>query len=153
MAREWQPRRPMAGFRQDLRFTYRTLLKSKGFTIVAVLALALGIGGTTVMYSAVDGILLRPLPYPDSERLVRLWEIWKNGGFGSSAYPNLLDWRAQSKTLTQLAGMTNRDYTLARNGEAERIPGLRVTGDFFNVLGAKPLLGRTFTDESFKSGD
>src|SRR5262249_33294787 len=137
VAQEWQFVARMAGFRQDLRFTYRTLVKSKGFTVVAVLALALGIGGTTVMYSAVDGILLRPLPYPRSDRLVRVWETWKNG-FGTASYPNLVDWRAQSKTLEQLTGMSSGDYTLARGGEAERVKGLRVTGDFFGLLGAQP---------------
>src|SRR5262249_13790393 len=120
--------------------------------IVAVLALALGIGGTTVMYSAVDGILLRPLPYPQSDRLVRLWESWKNGT-GSVSYPHLLDWRAQSKTLEQLTGMTAGDYTLARGGERERIKGTRVTGDFFSLLGAQAVLGRTLSAESFHAGN
>src|SRR5262249_44613018 len=128
----------MAGFRQDLRFTYRTLIKSKGFTIVSVLALALGIGGTTVMYSAVDGVLLRPLPYPQSDRLVRLWESRKNGT-GSTSYLNLVDWRAQSKTIEELSGITYGNFTLARGGEAERVPGVRVTGDFFSLLGGKPV--------------
>ena len=73
----------LSHFGQDLRFAARLLFKSKGFTLVAVLALALGIGGTTVMYSAVDGVLMRPLPYPEAPRLVRLWERWGNGGTGS----------------------------------------------------------------------
>src|SRR5438270_5015011 len=104
----------MSSFLQDLRFAARLLCKSKGITLVAVLALALGIGGTTVMYSAVDGVLLRPLPYPEAPRLVRLWERWGNGGSGSVSWPNLQDWRARSRTLELISGMSTDNLTLVR---------------------------------------
>jgi putative ABC transport system permease protein len=143
----------MTGFQQDLRFAGRLLLRAKGFTLVAVAALALGIGSTTAMYSAVDGILLRPLPYPEADRLVRLWETWGAGGTGSVSLPNLQDWRAQSKTLELLCGMTMGDYTLVRDGRGERVAGARVTGDFFKLLGAQPALGRGFSAEAFVHGN
>jgi putative ABC transport system permease protein len=143
----------MTGFLQDLRFTSRMLWKHKAFTAVAVAALALGIGGTTVMYSAGDGVLMRPLPYPDADRLVRLWELWGNGGSGSVSWQNLQDWRAQSRTLERLSGIAMGDYTLVKDGQAERIPGARVTGDFFALLGARPALGRTFSADGFVRGD
>lgn len=82
----------MSSFWQDLRFAARLLIKARGFAAVAVLALALGIGGTTVMSSAVDGVLLRPLPYPEAPRLVRIWERWGQGGYGSVSWPNVQDW-------------------------------------------------------------
>jgi len=142
----------MIGLGQDLRFTARTLLKSKAFTLVAVLALALGIGGTTVMYSAVNGVLLGELPYPQPDRLVRLWAKSGNGGTGSVSWQDFLDWKAQSKSVELMAGFSQGDYTLAHAGQAERIPGSRVTADFFALLGARPILGRAFGAEAFVHG-
>jgi len=138
---------------QDLRFAARLLIKSKGFTLVAVLALALGIGGTTVMYSAVDGVLLRPLPYPESQRMVRLWEKWGNGGTGSVSLPNLEDWHAQSHTIELLSGMISTDQTLVRDGVGERVGAMLVTPDFFPLLGARPALGRLFSADAYARND
>jgi putative ABC transport system permease protein len=143
----------MTGFLQDLRFAARLLIKAKGFTAVAVAALALGIGGTTVMYSAVDGVLMRPLPYPDAAGLVRLWEQWGNGGTGSVSWPNLQDWRAQSRTLERLSGMTMNDLTLVQDGAGERMGAVHVTTDFFALLGARPALGRLFSADAFVHGN
>ena len=142
----------MAGFLQDLRFTLRTLRKSKGFTVVAVLALAAGIGGTTVMYSAVDGILMRPLPYPEASRLVELWSLWGNGGFGSVSWPDLLDWKAQSRRVELMTGVSLASFTLVHGQDAEAVMGTRVTSDFFRLLGVQPALGRAFTAESYTTG-
>ncbi|MGZ3404962.1 MAG: ABC transporter permease [Polyangia bacterium] len=143
----------MDGFVADLRFAARLLVKAKGFTIVAVLALALGIGGTTVMYSAVDGVLMRPLPYPHAERVVRLWERWGNGGTGSISWPNLQDWRAQSRTLELLSGMVTDNLTLVRDGVGERMGAARVTQDFFALVGVQPALGRLFSADGYVHGN
>lgn len=141
------------GFFSDLRFAARLLLRSKGFAAVAVAALALGIGGTTAMYSVVHGVLMRPLPYPDSARLVRLWSKWGNGGTGSVSWPDFEDWRAQSKTLERLTALSFGDYTLVRDGRGERVGGVRVTPDFFALVGAEPALGRGFSADAFVRGD
>jgi len=139
----------MTGFTHDLRFAGRTLRKHKAFTIVAALALAVGIGGSTVMYSAVDGVLLRPLPYPEADRMVRLWETWI-GGSGSVSWPNFQDWKDQSHTLEKLTALDTSNYSLARSGgEAERVGGAHVSADFFALVGVQPALGRGFSPESY----
>ncbi|MDB4966163.1 MAG: hypothetical protein JWN44_1852 [Myxococcales bacterium] len=143
----------MTGFLQDLRFAGRLLLRAKGFTLIALAALALGIGATTAMYSAVDGILMRPLPYPEADRMVRLWELWGSGGTGSVSWPNLQDWRAQVKTLELLSGVVIRDYTLVRDGRGERVMGAAVTSDLMPLLGARPALGRSFSADAFVHGN
>ena len=143
----------MSSFWQDLRFAARLLIKARGFAAVAVLALALGIGGTTVMYSAVDGVLLRPLPYPEAPRLVRIWERWGQGGYGSVSWPNVQDWRAQSRTVELISAMSNEELTLVRDGLGEQIHGARVTPDFFKLMGARPALGRLFSADAFVHGN
>jgi putative ABC transport system permease protein len=115
-------------------------------------ALALGIGGTTVMYSAVHGLLLQPLPYAEADRLVQLRARWGNGGEGSVSWPDFQDWRAQSKTVELLSGMTPESYTLVKDGRGERILAAHVTADFFALLGVQPALGRGFSKESFVDG-
>ena len=143
----------MSSFLQDLRFAARLLFKSKGFLLVAVLALALGIGGTTVMYSAVDGVLLRPLPFPEAPRLVRVWERWGNGGTGSVSWPNLQDWRAQSRSLELLSAMSQDHLTLVRDGIGERVRAAHVTPDFFALVGVRPALGRLFSSDAYVQGN
>lgn len=143
----------MGSFLQDLRFAARLLIKARGFAAVAVLALALGIGGTTVMYSAVDGVLLRPLPYPEAPRLVRIWERWGNGGIGSVSWPNVQDWRAQSRTMEMISAMANERLTLVRDGLGERVDGARVTPDFFPLVGVRPALGRLLSADAFVHGN
>ena len=143
----------LSRFVQDLRFAARLLVKSPGFTLVAVLALALGIGGTTVMYSAVDGVLMRPLPYPHAERLVRLWEVWGNGGFGSVSWPNLQDWRKEARSVELLTALYDDNLTLVRDGVGERVTAKRVTADFFPLVGVQPALGRVFSADAYTRGD
>ena len=143
----------MSSFWQDLRFAARLLIKARGFAAVAVLALALGIGGATVMYSAVDGVLLRPLPYPEAPRLVRVWERWGHGATGSVSWPNVVDWRAQSRTLELISAMSNESLTLVRDGIGERLNAARVTPDFFTLVGVRPALGRLFSADAFVHGD
>jgi len=133
----------------DIRFALRQLRKSPGFTLIAVLTLALGIGANTAIFSVVNALLLRPLPYPHSERLVLLRERSETFESGSVSYPNYLDWRAAQRGFTDLA-LFRRDRAnlSARMGEAnpERIGAARVTWNFFGILGLPPKLGRDFAE-------
>jgi putative ABC transport system permease protein len=123
------------------------LLKKPGFTLIAILALALGIGANTAIFSVVNGVLLRPLPYEDPDRLVRLGE-WSQQVPGMSiAYPNLLDWREQNHVFTAIAATRFNSYNLTGVDEPERLLGREVSANFFEVLGVKPALGRTFLPE------
>jgi putative ABC transport system permease protein len=130
---------------QDLRFSLRMLAKSPAFTAVAVLSIALGIGANTAVYSLINGVLLRELPYPQADRLVALSET-RAGFTDSIAYPNYLDWRAGQKTFENIAVYRRDDFNLTGNGEPERFSGLFVTASYFKVLGLQPTLGRFFYD-------
>src|SRR5438067_13339738 len=134
---------------RDLRYGLRMLRKQPGFTTIAVLTLALGIGANTAIFSVVNALLLRPLPYPHSERLVLLRERSEVFDSGSVSYPNYLDWRAAQRGFTDLA-LFRRDRAnlSARIGEAnpERIGAARVTWNFFGILGLPPKLGRDFAE-------
>lgn len=131
---------------QDLRFAGRQLAKSPGFTLVAVLTLALGIGATTAIFSVVYGVLLRPLPYPQPERLVRAFAVGPKGQLhGAFSPPNFLDYRAASRSLSGLSAFHGGTLNLSGDGgEAERLPTSWVSANFFSVLGTRPLAGRTF---------
>ena len=132
---------------QDLRYGFRMLLKKPGFTVVAILALALGIGANTAIFSVVNGVLLRPLPFEDPDRLVRIGE-WSQQVPGMSvSYPNLLDWRQQNQVFTQIAATRFNSYNLTGVDEPERLQGRDITANFFDVLGVKPAMGRNFLPE------
>ncbi len=141
----------MRTFLEDLRFAWRMLRKSPGFAFLAVATLALGLGATTAMYSVVSHILLRPLPYPEPDRIVRIWETFGNGGRGSVSRPNFEDWRAGSRTLRQLSAYMWSDLNFVGDGGAERLLAGRVTADLFPLLGARPVVGRTFDGAQFES--
>ncbi|HJR05986.1 MAG TPA: ABC transporter permease [Pyrinomonadaceae bacterium] len=131
---------------QDLRYGFRMLLKSPGFTFVAVLALALGIGANSAIFSVVNAVLLRPLPFKEPERLVMLWE--RNETQDTSvAYPNFLDWRDESKAFEQMTAYRRDSFNLTGAGEPERLAGRLVTGNFFATLGVQPFAGRDFVAE------
>jgi predicted permease len=133
---------------QDLRYGARMLLKSPGFTLVAVITLALGIGSTTMIFSIVNGYLLRQLPYPNSERLVRINEISaQRGPMGGISFANLLDWREQNQVFTGIAAWDGGSYTLTGDGDPEQLPGSSISYNIFEVLGVSPVLGRTFREE------
>jgi len=137
----------------DLRFAFRQLRKSPGFTIIAVLTLALGIGANSAIFSVVNHVLLRPLPYPQPERLVYLNEL--AGGTNSSiALPDYVDWRKDSKSFEHLAisRLESRNLSGIAGREPERISVAYVTANFFNVIGLAPQLGRTFTEDEDKPG-
>jgi putative ABC transport system permease protein len=132
---------------QDIRYGLRVLWKSKGFTAVAVVTLALGIGANTAIFSVIDAALLRSLPYREPGRLVHLWETKRSRDFEQreASYPDFLDWRAQGAEVFEgLAGYTSRPFTLADAGEATRARGAAVTANFFDLLGVNAAAGRTF---------
>src|SRR5215213_6542386 len=115
---------------KDVRYAVRTLSKSRGFALVAVLTLALGIGANTAIFSVIDAALLRSLPYREPERLVHLWESKRDRDFErrEASYPDFLDWRAQGQEVFEgLAGYVPRPFTLADSGEATRARGAAVT--------------------------
>jgi putative ABC transport system permease protein len=137
----------MESLLQDLRYGIRSLLKRPGFTAVAVITLALGIGANTTLFSFVNGILLRPLPYKDPGQLVVLDENAPKQGiksFGVS-YPNFVDWREQNHVFQDVAIYQANTYTLVGAGDPEQLPGARISQGLFEVLGVAPELGRTIT--------
>ncbi|HWS87837.1 MAG TPA: ABC transporter permease [Pyrinomonadaceae bacterium] len=138
---------------RDIRYGARTLAKSPGFAAVAVLALGLGIGANTAIFSVINAVLLRPLPYKDPERLVRITEQGAKLTLMAVSYPNFLDWRAQASAFEQMAAMQTDSYNLSGGGgEAERLAGRNVSPEFFPVLGVEPALGRLFTEEENAPG-
>jgi len=142
----------METFIKDIRFGVRSLLKRRGFTSIAVLTLALGIGACTAIFSVVDGVLLRSLPYPDAERIVQLREVNSAGAQIAFAEPNYLDVRARTHTLEAVAEYGGELTTVTGSSEPVRALTVAVSGDFFHVLGTKPVVGRTFLAEESKPG-
>src|SRR6202167_6268217 len=137
---------------QDLRYGLRMLVKSPGFTAVAIATLALGIGANTALFSVIHGVLLSPLPFPESDQLVTLHENKPNFEGGSVSYPNFRDWQKDNHTFS--AGAVGRTYafSLTGIGEAEQVGGEFISSDFFPVLGMKPVIGRTFTQDEERIG-
>ncbi|HEY6120030.1 MAG TPA: ABC transporter permease, partial [Pyrinomonadaceae bacterium] len=141
---------------RDLRYATRGLVKRPGFTIVALIALALGIGANTAIFSLVNAVLLKPLPFAQPERLVWMWGNIRNGGTRASVSPlDFLDYRNQNKTFEQFAATLSvpLPLNLTGSGEPERLTGAGVTGNYFQALGVTPLLGRTFVLENEKTGN
>ncbi|HEY7183291.1 MAG TPA: ABC transporter permease [Blastocatellia bacterium] len=139
---------------QDLRFGARMLFKNPGFTLIAVVTLALGIGANTAIFSVINAVLLRALPYPEPERLVRFCEINPGRGwldFAVSA-PNFAAWRKQQSVCERLAAYQFNTLNFTGGGEPERASALRVTADFFSVLGVGPAQGRNFLPEEEQAG-
>ena len=130
---------------KDFRFAARMLWKSPGVTAVAVAALALGVGANTAVFSVVNAALLKPLPYKDPERLVRLSEHSEKIPEMSVSYPNFLDWREQQTSFELMAALQPGGYNLSGEGEPERLAGSHVSPEFFKVLGVEPAMGRSFT--------
>jgi putative ABC transport system permease protein len=129
---------------QDLRFGMRMILKSPGFTAVAVLTLALGIGANTALFSVVNGVLLNPLPYPNPDELVTLHESKPNFDAGSISYPNFRDWQRNNQTFAMMGITRAYSFNLTGVGEAEQVQAEFVSSDLLPLLGVKPLLGRLF---------
>ena len=140
---------------QDIRFGLRMLLKSPSVSIVATIALALGIGANTAIFSVVNAVLLRPLPFPESESLVSLFETDLRRGLerGTHSYPNFFDIRSQNTVLERVASFHGSDFILSGRGEPARLQGSVVTADLFPLLRAQPLLGRTFLPDDDKPSE
>jgi predicted permease len=135
---------------QDVRYGLRMLARNPGFTVVAILTLAIGIGGTTAIFSFVNAVLVRPLPYPDSERLALVAGANPDGSTSeiTSVTPgDFLDWRAQTRTIERMAGFSMTTFSLTGAGKPERLPAATVTSDFFLTLGVAPILGRVFSSD------
>ena len=141
---------------QDLRYAMRTLRRNPGFAAVAVLALALGIGGNTAIFSVVHAVLLRPLPFPESGRLVFLYGQDTRRGVPAHQilYPDFIDWRDQSRSYEAVTALGPDAVTLTETagGVPERIDGARVNASFLQVLRVRPVLGRDFTEQDDRPG-
>ncbi|HKT11092.1 MAG TPA: ABC transporter permease [Terriglobia bacterium] len=138
---------------QDLRYGLRQLRRNPGFTAVAVLTLALGIGANTAIFSVVDSVLLAPLPYPRSNRLVVIWEtLPRSGGTATISYPNFLDWQRGARLFERMAGYGWSDYELTSPGPPAHVWGMEVSSGFFSTLGTQLALGREFTAEEDQPG-
>jgi putative ABC transport system permease protein len=137
---------------QDVRYGLRMLRKSPGFTAVALLTLALGIGANTSIFSVVYGVLLRPLPYQDSDSVIVLNETTPKVGRVSVSYPNFVDWRSWNHTFSRMTAVTSVSYNLAGVNQPESISGEAVSPDFLSMLGVHPLLGRDFDPSEEKAG-
>jgi predicted permease len=142
----------LTGLGQDLRYAFRTLRKSPGFTVVAVLALALGIGANTAVFSVVNGVLLQPLAFPDPNRLTHVFETSADFSEASVAYPNYLDWRRESHSFIDMGIHRSADFNFTGSGQPEQLSGRYVSASLFPVLGVTPTLGRSFLPEEDRQG-
>ncbi len=139
---------------QDTHYGARVLRRSPGFSIVAILTLAIGIGANTAIFSVIDGVLLRPLPFHDPERLVRLWESQPAKGTHNNVVNafNFLDWRDRNRSFEQIAAISDFNYSISGNGDPISAPALQVSPAFFSILGVQPMLGRTFLPDDGVTG-
>ena len=140
----------------DAKFSIRQLRKNYGFALTAILTLALGIGATTAIFSLVNTVLLRPLPFPEQDRL--MWLSQQDHSLPgvapeSLSYPDYFDWRAQNHTFSGMASYTGSGVTLESEGETQRLDAETVSANFFQTLGAAPMLGRDFRWEDEKPGN
>src|SRR5437762_5257551 len=143
-----------ADLQQDLRYGLRTLAKNPAFTSIAIVALALGIGANSAIFSVVDAVLLRPLPFKQPEQLVMLWEDATHLGFpkNTPSPANFLDWQKQANGFTGMAAMIERSFNLSGVGEPERLDGRRVSANLFDLLGVPALLRRSFVPDDGRPG-
>ncbi|MGH9159851.1 MAG: ABC transporter permease, partial [Vicinamibacteraceae bacterium] len=138
--------------RQDVRYTARTLARSAGFTLTAILVTALGIGATTAAFSITDHVLLRPLPFADSDRLVRLWESPPGYNEMEPSPPNYRDWKRMSSAFESMGAYFGNEANLIGEREPQRVQLTLVTSELFGILGARPMVGRSFTPEDDRDG-
>jgi len=142
----------MSAILQDLKFAVRMLVKSPGFTVVAILTLALGIGANTAIFSIVNAVLLRPLPFKNSSQLVVLRETYKIVGNVSVSYPDFLDWRQQSDSFAAMSVINNVNFNLSGVAQPESIDGYAVSPNFLALLGVRPVLGRDLLPSEERPG-
>src|SRR6266404_787231 len=140
---------------QDLRYGIRMLLKSPAVTVVAIVALTLGIGANTAIFSVVHAVLLRSLPYAEGDRLAIVWENRKSGTRNPQNVINLgnfFDWKDQNTVFSDMAAFFDRNVNLTGDGEPEEIPGQLATTNLFSLLGVNAIKGRTFLPDDGKTG-
>jgi len=142
----------MKSLAQDVRYALRVLSKSPGFTAIALLTLALGIGANTALFSVVNGVLLNPLPFPSPDQLVAVYSKTDTFGQSSITYLNFLDWQKNNHSFSALCAFRSDNYNLTGTGEPERLHAHMVSAEFFPILGLRPLAGRTFRPEEDQAG-
>jgi putative ABC transport system permease protein len=143
----------MSALAHDLRYGIRTLRKNAGFSFVAVLALSLGIGANTAIFSVVNALMIRPLPYTNPEQVVMVWESSPRGNTRNVISPaNFLDWKAHNHVFETMSPVLPQLDILTGAGEPDEVPGFAVAASFFPLLGVKPELGRSFTVDEDKPG-
>jgi putative ABC transport system permease protein len=145
----------METFWQDIRYGIRMLVKAPSLSIVATIALALGIGANTAIFSVVNAVLLRPLPFPNPEQLMNIWETDATRGYvrGTASYPNFADWREQNHVFERMASYHSGDFIMTGRGESTRLQGAVVNADLFPLLGVAPMIGRGFLPDEDKPGE
>lgn len=139
---------------RDVRYAVRMLLRNPGFTTIALLTFAVGIGVNTAVFSVFNGVLLRPLPYPDPDRITMMWVDNRPQAIKEDigSYPNYRDWREQAGSFEQVAAFTPSNFTMTGSDDPERIPGAQTTASFFDVVGLQPMLGRLYTEANETPG-
>src|SRR5262249_30180436 len=139
---------------QDLRYGIRMLLKHPGFTVVAVSTLALGIGANTAIFTVVNAVLLRPLPFPKPDRLISVWEnnLKQGEGHGAVGGANFTDWKNRNQVFESLSAYFEWNYNLTGSDEPQRLRAELVSGEFFETLGTQAALGRTVEKEDDLEG-
>ena len=141
----------MESFVRDVRYVTRALLRSPAFFAVTVLTLALGVGATTAIYSVINGVLLRPLPYPEPHRIVQLWQVGERGGRGQVSDPNYDDWKAGTRSFSAMAQLSPSGFvSVSGTSEPVRARAASVSREFFDVLGVRPIRGRLFAGEELQ---
>ena len=144
------------GLRRDVVLGVRNLRRNPGFAVASVATLALGLGANTVIFGLINTVFLRPLPYPEPDRLVNVWrsQVAEPDELSITSAPNFHDWERENHVFSQMAlfDSAGKGYNLSSDGEPERVPGLRVSAGLFAVLGVQPYLGRTFTREEETQG-
>ena len=139
---------------RDVRYALRLMLRAPAFSVIAITTFALGIGINTAVFNVVNGVLLRPLPYPDADRITMLWVDNRRQGIREdiTSYPAYLDWKTQSTSYDHMAGFTEAAFSLTGSGEPERLIGAQAAASFFDVMGIPPAIGRVFTVENETPG-
>ncbi|HQZ18931.1 MAG TPA: permease prefix domain 1-containing protein, partial [Vicinamibacteria bacterium] len=139
-------------FLRDVRIAFRTLLRTPSFAAAVILTFGLGIGAASSMFSVYDGVLLKPLPYPESDRIVRLYQLGEKGARNNVSEPNFLDWQQGTRSFAGMAEVARSEEPVAGISEPMVAAVTRVSSPFFEVMGVKPAAGRTFLQDEQRQG-